>query len=254
MHRSNANDWQIARLNRNGFLWSGLLLAAFGCALFSSEPAAAETIYSQMQLKKFPTAQVFVFLFMMLGPLKIIPPFAQITRAADNALAMKIAALATLFSSAALLVAALVGESQLNSYGIPVPVLALAAGIILFLVALTNILNQFGPPAPPANADGGPPSLKVAMSPLAFPIIVTPYGLATLVVLLALSPDRESQMTIGALTAGIMVLNFVVMIASRHMMSFLSIVLPILGAVFGVIQVSLGLLIIQNSLIAMGVL
>lgn len=230
-------------------------IAAFGFFLMMPDPAMAqETLYSQLQLKTFPTAQVFVFLFLMLGPVKVIGPFAQLTKGASAAMAMKIAGLATVFSTLSLVIAALIGESQLASYGIPIPVLALAAGIILFLVALTNIMNQFAPPRHAGNSDDEPPSLKLAMMPLAFPIIVTPYGIATLVVLLALSPNRESQLTIVALAAGIMVLNLLAMIASRYIMPVLGIILPILGAVFGVIQVALGLLIIQNSLVAMGVL
>jgi multiple antibiotic resistance protein len=91
------------------------------------------------------------------------------------------------------------------------------------------------------------------MSPLAFPTIVTPYGIATLVVLLALAPDRHGQLMIGAIMAAIMALNFLAMIATRYILPLLGVVLPIVGAVLGVIQVALGLLVIQNSLKAMGI-
>lgn len=216
---------------------------------------AADTLASQLQLQAFPAAQVFLFLFLMLGPIKVIGRFSQITRGADTALVRQIAGRATLLSCAALFVAAVIGESQLGSYGIPVPLLALAAGIILFLVALIGILHQFAPAHPESGvAPLAPPSLRVAMTPLAFPTIVTPYGVATFVVLLALSPNRESQVSIAALAALVMLLNLLVMLASRRVMPVLGVLLPILGAVLGVIQVALGLLIIQNSLHAMGVL
>lgn len=233
-----------------------IIAATIGWWLLAAGPvAAAETIASQMQLKSFPKAQVFLFLFLMLGPIKVIGPFAQITRGADAGLVRQIAVRATLYSSAALIIAAVVGESQLDSYGIPVPVLALAAGIILFLVALIGILQQFEPAPPESGAvPPPPPPLRVAMMPLAFPTIVTPYGVATLVVLLALSPNRESQLSIAALAALVMLLNLLVMLTSRRIMPVLGVILPILGAVFGVIQVALGLLIIENSLRAMQLL
>ena len=47
-------------------------------------------------------------------------------------------------SSAALglLIAGFLGESILSSYGIPLPILVLSGGIILFLVALKNVLDS----------------------------------------------------------------------------------------------------------------
>lgn len=213
------------------------------------------TIASQIALRQFPVSQVFLVLFLMLGPVKIIAPFAMTTRGADAALTWRIALRATLFASAALVIAALFGESQLSSYGIPVAVLALAGGIILFLVALIPILQQFASNdlhAAAAIAGSAPPPLSVAMSPLAFPTIVTPYGVAILVVLLALSPDQQGRLIIASILAVVMALNFLAMIAARRIMPFLGVALPILGAVLGVIQVALGLLIIQNSLKAMG--
>ncbi len=38
------------------------------------------------------------------------------------------------------------------------------------------------------------PTLNIALSPLAFPIIVTPYGIAAIIVFLALSPDLSSKL------------------------------------------------------------
>ncbi|HQW23416.1 MAG TPA: MarC family protein, partial [Bacteroidia bacterium] len=87
--------------------------------------------------------QMFTFLFLMLGPFKIIGPFVKITKNASPALTRQIAFRATLFSVIALLLAGLLGENILAKYGIPVSILALSAGIILFLVALLNVIRQF---------------------------------------------------------------------------------------------------------------
>ena len=92
------------------------------------------------------------------------------------------------------------------------------------------------------------------MTPLAFPTIVTPYGIATLVVVLALAADMQSRLIIGAIVLAIMLLNLVVMIMTRHILRVLGVLLPILGAVLGVIQVALGLQIISNALRSIGVM
>jgi len=208
-----------------------------------------------LQMKGFPAAQLFTFLFLMLGPFKIMGPFSQMTKGADAALTRQIALRAALFASVALLLAAFLGESILNSYGIPLPILALSAGIILLLVALQSTLQQFTPPAPHSEGVAGPiPTLKVAMTPLAFPTIVTPYGIAALVVFLALSADVQGRLVIGGMLLAIMLLNLIVMLLVQHIRPVLGVFLQILGAVLGVIQVALGLQIIHNSFKALGAL
>ena len=217
--------------------------------------AAAETTGSQPLSKQFPVAYVLTFLFLMLGPFKIIGPFARITKGADAALTRQIALKAILFSSIALLVAAFTGEYILTRYGIPLPILALAAGIILFLVALQSTLQQFAPPMSHGEVDAAAtPTAKQALMPIAFPTIVTPYGIAATIVFLAFSPDIQGRLSIGAIVLFIMFLNLIVMLNVRRIGPVLNISLAILGAVIGVIQVALGLQIINNSLRALGVM
>jgi multiple antibiotic resistance protein len=226
-----------------GFLFSaGIAMAA--------EPAAGQTLNFQ-----FPIAYVLTFLFLMLGPFKIIEPFARVTKEADPALTRKIALEAVLFSSIALLVAAFAGEYILTRYGIPLPILALAAGIILFLVALKSTLEQFAPHISHGEDDAvAAPTVREALMPIAFPAIVTPYGIAATVVFLAFSPDIQGKLTIGALVLFIMFINLIVMLNVGRIGPLMSISLAILGAVISVIQVALGLQIINNSLRALGVL
>ena len=194
-------------------------------------------------------------LFLMLGPFKIIGPFFKVTRGADARLTRQIALWAT--SSRHLPVdCRLFGRNIWSNYGIPLPVLALSGGIILFLVALKNVLEQFEAAEPHTDEVAVPPAaaMKVAMSPLAFPTIVTPYGIAAVVVLVAFSQSLESRLTIGAVVVAIMVLNLIVMLVARRLQTVLAFVLPIFGAVLGVIQVALGLQIINNALRKLGVL
>ena len=193
------------------------------------------------------TMQIFSILFLMLGPFKIIGTFTKITHGADAKLVSAISNRAVLYASIALVLAAVVGESVIMKFGIPLPVLALSAGIILFLVALRNIIQQYGLDEPsPIIPD--PPTMKMAMSPLAFPTIVTPYGIATVIVLTAISPDLQGKVTVLVIVLIIMIINLILMMVNRHIYKVLAVCLPILGAVLGVIQVALGLKIIYNSL------
>lgn len=240
-------------LKRRSHKQDYLIILGIFLALGSSL-ASAESPLPVFESKGFPLAQIFTFLFLMLGPFKIIGPFKQITQNADAALRKKIALKSILFSCLALLIASLIGESALQNYGIPVPILALSAGIILFLVALNHILQQFKPEPTTKGEDHVPPTMKMALMPLAFPTIVTPYGIATLVVFLSLSPDFKSQLLIAAIVCAVMLMNFLIMLVTHKIPAILSILLAILGSVLGVIQVALGLQIIHNSLKALGVM
>jgi multiple antibiotic resistance protein len=133
-------------------------------------------------------------------------------------------------------------------------VMALTGGLVLFLVALKNLLAQFEAHPDAGRPDAAPPELKVAVTPLAFPTIVTPYGIAALVVLMALSPTAQGRWVVGGIVVAIMLANLVIMMLARRILPAMAIVLPILGAVLGVVQVALGLQIINNALTTMGVL
>jgi multiple antibiotic resistance protein len=225
-----------------------------GCLFHPGFAAAADATTGLARMEPIPLVQIFTLLFLMLGPFKVIGPFARVTKGMDAAFARRLALRATLFAGLALLVAAFLGERVLSSYGIALPVLSLSGGIILFLVALQNILREF---APHDEGTAGPvlaPTLNMALTPLAFPTIVTPYGIAAVVVFLAISPDQQSRLVVGAILLVIMLLNLIVMIMTRHLRPLTGVALQILGAVLGIIQVALGLQIIHRSLGTLGVL
>jgi small neutral amino acid transporter SnatA (MarC family) len=64
------------------------------------------------------------------------------------------------------------GRALLESWGIPVFVLRLTAGLILFVVA-------FHAPA----VSTGPASERPTAAKLVFPLVLTPYGIAAVIVL-----------------------------------------------------------------------
>jgi len=219
-----------------------------GCLFAAGIASAAGAAPGAVPVKHFPAAQIFTFLFLMLGPFKIIGPFAKMTKGEDAVFTRKIALRSILFASLAILLAAFLGERFLSSYGIPVPVLALSAGIILFLVALQNIFRDFESQSEATAEPVMKHTLNMALTPLAFPTIVTPYGIAAVVVFLALSPNLQDELMIGVMLLAIMLLNLIVMLLTRRIGPVMSVSLQIVGAVLGVIQVALGLNIINTTL------
>lgn len=145
----------------------------------------------------------------------------------------------------ALLFAAVIGERSMRQYYVSEPVLAIAAGIILFLVALKTIMEQFRStvPAPQQNLE---PSLGLAISPLAFPAIVTPYGVAAVIICMALTPDFLTKGAIFGALFCLMLVNLAGMLFAKKILKYAG--MQLLGMVVGVIQVALGLQIVVAGL------
>ena len=195
-------------------------------------------------MEPVPALQIFTFLFLMLGLFKVVGPFAKITERAEPRLAHRIALRVTLVSSLALVFAAVLGQATLNRYDIPLPDLALAGGVILFLVALRATLLQ----SAPSSAAGDEAAVNMSITQLALPTIVTPYGVAALIIFLALRPDLEGRLMIAVILLAIMLVNLVVMLLARHIHRVLGVLLQILGAVLGIVQVALAIRFIDHAL------
>ncbi len=89
-------------------------------------------------------SQMWTFLFLMPGPIKIVGPFGQMTRDVEAADRRRLAVRAIVFAIATLAIATAFGASVLENFNMQPQVLAVSGGLVLFLVALQSVLAQFG--------------------------------------------------------------------------------------------------------------
>lgn len=199
-------------------------------------------------------AEIFTFFSLMLGPIKVLVPFVKMTKDTDAKFRRKLALRAALISTIICLVAAFMGQRALKAWHISIPAIMLAGGIILFLVALQMVM-QIYPSSSRHEATPPIPALAMAVSPLSFPTIVTPYGIAILIILMATAQDATRQMGIISALVAIMILNLLAMLFAHTILKFIGVItLQILGSVLGVLQVALGIEMILQTLIKMGVI
>ncbi|MGH7681137.1 MAG: MarC family protein [Candidatus Eiseniibacteriota bacterium] len=199
------------------------------------------------QATPFTFGEIFTLLFLTLGPLKIIGPFVSMTKGREGAFKRKAAFLGIAIAALALLAAATVGAKILEKWGISTGALLLTAGIILFLVALRPILEQYAPhdakPTTPESTGPPPRPMALAFSPLAFPTIVTPYGIAVLILLMTLRWDGATiAPQVIQVAAIVLVLDLLAMLSADRILKtpFVAPVLGVIGIVVGVLQVALG--------------
>ena len=198
-------------------------------------------------------AEAFTFLFVALGPLNVIGPFAAITRGHAAASKRRLAIRASGVATIALVVAATIGAKTLQAWGISVGALLLTAGAILFLVALRPVLAGYGPrPVQDTTAasTAGPLEPELAFTPLAFPTIITPYGLALLILLFTLYPFGSGGLRMLALALIVLALDLSVMLCSDLLakLPFLKPGLGILGCVMGVLLIAMGVQAVADGL------
>lgn len=215
------------------------LTAAAHAADTGTSPCASQPVLTT--LTTLTLGEIFTYFMVMLGPIKLVGPFVKITKGMDDSASRKLAVKGFAIACLAGLIAAVIGRNTLESWGVSLPALLIAAGLILLLVALQTVLSQYEQ-RPAATVEILEPaataSKLLALSPLAFPNIITPYGTAVLILLLAAAPPGQSFGIFGVFLV-IMLINLVAMFFAKPILKYGAGFLTVLGYVFGVLQVAL---------------
>jgi multiple antibiotic resistance protein len=200
-----------------------------------------------MNEASLPVGQLAPLVFMMMGPIGAMATFAAVSAGADTNLRRRMAVRATVVAGAAIGIAVLLGASVLVAWGASPGALIVAAGLLLGLAALRNLMGAGG--GGHASAGQDKPSIEAAMSPIAIPTIASPYGIGVLIIFATFFPAWSDRLTILAITLAILGINFVAMFFAHRIMPVIGQApLMVLGAVFGVLQLALGLQMIADGL------
>lgn len=223
------------------------LISGTAAAAVANAPSVVDAAGGRLS-----AGMIFTCFMVMVGPVKIILPFHGLTSAMDQAAARNLALKGFAFSCIGGAVAAISGVRTLESWGISPAALHFAAGLVLLLVALRTTVAQYHAPTQ-TNVPSTPPA-SPALAPLTFPMILTPYGIAALILLCATSSGMERTFTVIGLFLLVMVINLVVMWFVRPIVRHGGIVLMLLGAVLAVLQVALATQMIAKALHGLHVL
>jgi multiple antibiotic resistance protein len=200
---------------------------------------------------------IFTIFFLTLGPLKIIPLFDRLTHDATAAYRLRVAGLATLISTIIVLMLSGVGRNIITNWKVSPSALALAAGILLLTSAL-KLLSNFSLPKRiqehPPMSDKDPREL--AISPLAIPAIVTPYGLVAILAFMGNAQGRTGlELSIVAVLLLIMGMNLAGMLLTPLIVRWIGLIpLLIVGWVFAALQAALALEFILAAFRYLGVI
>jgi multiple antibiotic resistance protein len=198
-----------------------------------------------------------ILFFLTLGPLKAILPFARVTRGSEPAFRRAVAWRAVAIATAIVLGVAFFGPFILPNWHVSPPAIAITCGIILFYQAL-RIIMQTPAVLGPADRETSPspPSLAIAVFPLAIPAIVTAPGIAAIAAIIVINRhDLVHETIVVTLLLAVMVLNLLTLWNTETLLRRgLAGILPVVGWVLAVLQASLAVQMVIYSLRVLEVL
>ncbi len=193
-----------------------------------------------------PWGQVFGLLFMTIGPIRAIAIFGTF---GDSDSAPGVAALANRSAAlvaAAYAVAVLMGNGALTAWGVSFPVLIGAAGFALFALSLQGLLN------PSAPSSGARDAKKTPAAAVAFPGLFPPIAVTIPLIFSVPFPGAANMAGLIALGLGLITLNWLLMRRSKAILKAVGPVpLQLFSAVFGVLQLALGLQFMLDAVLMM---
>ena len=193
--------------------------------------------YGEISLKN-----IITILFLTIGPLKIIPPFAKLTANADTRLRNRLAFRSFWISTLTILAVAFMGQNMVANYRVSLTALLTAGGLVISLAALRSIMAQYEKHKD-SDTQPGQPTLAMAITPISFPTIHPPYGIATVLLIMMIGQriDKNLYLVI-AIIVGYMVVNYVCMLLSHIILKFIKpAFLNVVGLVLSVIQLGIGI-------------
>lgn len=184
--------------------------------------------------------QMFTLFFIMLGPLRLPNAFAVATAGLTHHDKNQLSIKAGLFFFIGLISAGYLGSRILLGWKLNPATLALAAGILFLIPALSTLLKK--------TKEVSPEKVDLSPSAVATRLLISPHGLAAVIVLFTMGHDKKRFLTIIGCLAVIGVLNILFMAFSRPKGEKESMVKVMLKTTLGTLQFALSLQIIYSSL------
>jgi multiple antibiotic resistance protein len=150
-------------------------------------------------------AKSFFTMFVVIDPVGLAPLYLALVRDRPEAEQTQIATRAVLVSAAILLVFGLTGAYVLHNLGISLQAFQIAAGFLLFKIALDMIFVQQERETE-AEAKEASNREDVSVFPLAIPLIAGPGSLASILVLSRESTNYYLGLSVVLAAAGVVVL------------------------------------------------
>lgn len=157
-------------------------------------------------------ARAFGALFAIMNPFVTLPVLFSLTGSETPAEVRRTGLTATFYAAVMCGIVAVGGQAILSLFGITIDDLRVAGGLVLFLVGL-GMVTGAGSTAEPGASDGVKDSAQadVAFYPLAFPMIMGPGTVTTILIFAGQAHDVEQYSAVGGALILVLAIMAVVM-------------------------------------------
>jgi multiple antibiotic resistance protein len=183
-----------------------------------------------------PWGSLFGLLFMTMGPVRAMSVFSRIEERDEDANKRALATRSVGLVAIAFAVALMLGDQMLARWGVGIPSLIMAAGIVLTVLSLHAMIGSQATAPHVLNAE------KIRAADLAFPGLFPPIAVALPIIFSAAVSGTGNKLLIFGLGMVVLAINW---LAMRYAKTIIGAIGPtplqLLGAVFGVLQTALGI-------------
>lgn len=184
----------------------------------------------------------FTTFFATIGPPDVAAVFAALTADQSPARRRWLAMRATLIAGSILLVFALFGRAVLESFGISLPALRTAGGLLLFLIALDLVFarDSGGVATTPEEEHEARQRQDISVFPIATPLIAGPGTIGATIVLTADSANAGEAAVVVAMLMCVLALTWLLMLFAPTVQRVLGVTgLHVISRVMGLLLAAL---------------
>lgn len=194
-------------------------------------------------MTEMPWGALLGLLFMTMGPIRAIAVYSKVGERDDAPGVQSLAFRAAGLVAAAFLMTVLIGNGVLTAWGVSYPILILAGGVVLTALSLQTLL------APVSGPGTSPDPETMPAAAVAFPGLFPPIAVSVPLIFSVPFPGWETKLGILAIGGTLIAANLLFMLRSKAILRAIGPVpLQLFGAVFGVLQLALGLEFISDAL------
>lgn len=194
---------------------------------------------------------IFLILFITMGPLKPSIVYVTLTAKADTAFRRKVALRTVITATAVAFLFALAGEFLLSAFHVSLPALKIAGGLILLLYALEMVIGG----DKKNDSNDAELSTNIAVYPLAMPLMATPQALVAITTFTAADPGIREMLMILGLILVLMVFNFFFLLGAHKILKVIGpAALKVVAVVVGLLLSALAIQLVIWGLTDLGVL
>lgn len=197
---------------------------------------------------------IFTVLFSLIGPIRIVLPYAKLMQEHDAAFKRQVAIRAAIIASAVTAFVAIAGDTMLNNYHISFDALRISGSLVLLISALEAIFHKEAPLKFDSQTTN---PIALAASPIATPIIISPMSIAAILIFIMIAPKIPGAIIAIALCLIIMmVLDFLAMFFIDRVMKIpgLVIILTVAGSIVIFVQLCLASELMINAFKSLGII